>query len=515
MAGTNIYGQMIRAQLQSSATDLTTPVNGLLYYNSVAGSVKWYNGSAWKSAVIDGGTATDLSLSNPTTGASSALVQIPQMTTTQKNALVAPVTGRLVFDLTLQSLYVYNGSSWTPAGGGSSLLAITTPASPHGFVTADLGAPLYLTAGGVYTKAKADAANTAEVIGLIGSIIDANSFNLVMVGQTTVNTAVTGGAMVVGSTYYVSAATAGLLTATEPSVIGQVSKPVGVAISTTVLEFVNMRGVVVGGTNALTTIAFANNATSNIQDVGSYQGGELSGYVSISATTSSKFFIKAQFSKNAAGTDFNLSWQYSGETPPASFVMSVTTAGLIQITIGTLAGFTAASITYGLNVAAVGATFPLSINSDTVINQILHVRDEKASGTDGGTSSVGSNIRVLNTVVKNTISGASLASNQITLPAGAYTINASAPASWPNRTRLRLVNVTDSSVVLLGVAGYSFPAADVAIVVSVIGSFTLTATKVLNLTQYFQTSRVSYGLGIDVGDTFTNVYAEAFITKIG
>ena len=70
MAGTNIYGQMIRAQLQSSATDLTTPVNGLLYYNSVAGSVKWYNGSAWKSAVIDGGTATDLSLSNPTTGAS-------------------------------------------------------------------------------------------------------------------------------------------------------------------------------------------------------------------------------------------------------------------------------------------------------------------------------------------------------------------------------------------------------------------------------------------------------------
>ena len=367
MAGTNIYGQMIRAQLQSSATDLTTPVNGLLYYNSVAGSVKWYNGSAWKSAVIDGGTATDLSLSNPTTGASSALVQIPQMTTTQKNALVAPVTGRLVFDLTLQSLYVYNGSSWTPAGGGSSLLAITTPASPHGFVTADLGAPLYLTAGGVYTKAKADAANTAEVIGLIGSIIDANSFNLVMVGQTTVNTAVTGGAMVVGSTYYVSAATAGLLTATEPSVIGQVSKPVGTAISTTVLEFVNMRGIVVGGTNALTTIAFSNSATSNIQDVGSYQGGELSGYVSISATTSSKFFIKAQFSKNAAGTDFNLSWQYSGETPPASFVMSVTAAGLIQITIGTLAGFTSASITYGLNAPAVGATFPLSISTDTLI----------------------------------------------------------------------------------------------------------------------------------------------------
>ena len=231
MAGTNIYGTMIRAQFQSSATDLTTPVNGLVYYNSVTGGVKWYNGSAWKAAVIDGGTATDLSLSNTTTGASSALVQIPQMTTAVKNALVAPVTGRLVFDTTLVSLYVYNGTAWTPAGGGSSLLAITTQTA-HGFVTADLGAPLYLTAGGVYTKAKADASNTAEVIGLIGSTIDANSFNLVMVGQTTVNTAVTGGAMVVGTSYYVSPTTAGALTATEPTTIGHVSKPVGVAIST-------------------------------------------------------------------------------------------------------------------------------------------------------------------------------------------------------------------------------------------------------------------------------------------
>ena len=421
MAGTNIYGQMIRAQLQSSATDLTTPVNGLLYYNSVAGSVKWYNGSAWKSAVIDGGTATDLSLSNPTTGASSALVQIPQMTTTQKNALVAPVTGRLLFDTTLQSLYVYNGSSWTPAGGGSSLLAITTQAS-HGFVTADLGAPLYLTAGGVYTKAKADAANTAEVIGLIGSIIDANSFNLVMAGQTTVNTAVTGGAMVVGSTYYVSAATAGLLTATEPSVIGNVSKPVGVAISTTVLEFVNMRGVVVGGTNALTTIAFANNATSNIQDAGSYQGGELSGYVSISATTSSKFFIKAQFSKNAAGTDFNLSWQYSGETPPASFVMSVTAAGLIQITIGTLAGHSASSLTFGLNVAAVGATFPLSISARNVIGDVsgtavpANYIGESFSGSTLAESNIAQNVVACNVSTYTTLMSI------VNLPLGTWAI---------------------------------------------------------------------------------------------
>jgi hypothetical protein len=329
------------------------------------------------------------------------------------NSLAAPVTqtdtGRKVYSVVLANFVLSTvapdvidlaryvpraviksattGTAWSGAGSAFATLAflagqtvdgsLRTFVRPeitqaaHGFTSSNLGAPLYLTAGGVYSLAKADAANTAESLYLLYSIPDVNTLVLAVDGRVTVNTAVTGGAMVVGSTYYVSAATAGLLTATEPSVIGNVSKPVGTAISTTVLEFVNMRGVTVGGTNALTTIAFANNATSNIQSVSSYQAGELSGYVAISATTSSKFFIKAQFSKNAAGTDYNLSYQTSGETPPASFVMSVTAAGLIQITIiGTLAGFTAASITYGLNVPAVGATFPLSISARNVIGDV-------------------------------------------------------------------------------------------------------------------------------------------------
>ena len=328
------------------------------------------------------------------------------------NSLAAPVTqtdtGRKVYSVVLANFVLSTvapdvidlaryvpraviksattGTAWSGAGSSFATLAflagqtvdgsLRTFVRPeitqaaHGFTSSNLGAPLYLTAGGVYTLAKADAANTAESLYMLYSIPNVNTLVLAVDGRVTVNTAVTGGAMVVGSTYYVSAATAGLLTSSEPSVIGNISKPVGVAISTTVLEFVNMRGIVVGGVNALSTIAFSNSATSNIQDVSAYQGGELSGYVSISATTSSKFFIKAQFSKNAAGTDFNLSYQTSGETPPASFVMSVTAAGLIQITIGSLAGHSASSLTFGLNVAAVGATFPLSISARNVIGDV-------------------------------------------------------------------------------------------------------------------------------------------------
>lgn len=258
----------------------------------------------------------------------------------------------------------------------------------HGFTSSNLGAPLYLTSGGIYTLAKADAANTAEVVGLIYSIVDVNTFTMALFGNVTVNTAVSGGALVVGSTYYVSASTAGLITATEPSTLGHVSKPVGTAISTTVLEFINMRGIVVGGTNALTTIAFSNSATSNIQSVAAYQAGSLEGYVSISAATSMKFYISAQFSRNAASSDWNISYQTSGETPPASFVMSVTSAGLIQITIGSLAGFSAASITYGLNVPAVGATFPLSVSATSMptgSTYILGFTELVGTGTSVGT----------------------------------------------------------------------------------------------------------------------------------
>lgn len=39
-------------------------------------------------------------------------VVIPTVTTTQKNAIVSPVAGQLVFDTTLGKLCVYTGSAW-------------------------------------------------------------------------------------------------------------------------------------------------------------------------------------------------------------------------------------------------------------------------------------------------------------------------------------------------------------------------------------------------------------------
>lgn len=84
---------------------------------------------------------------------------------------------------------------------------------------------------------------------------------------------------------------------------------------------------------------------------------------------------------------------------------------------------------------------------------ILWVRDEKPSGTAGSTGGhvVGSsNVRTLNTTMRNEISGASLASNRITLPAGTYRFRGSVPASGVGAHRALIYNITAGNVTVYG-----------------------------------------------------------------
>lgn len=71
-------------------------------------------------------------------------------------------------------------------------------------------------------------------------------------------------------------------------------------------------------------------------------------------------------------------------------------------------------------------------------------RDEKVSGNDGGTCIAGWNTRVLNATQHNDISGASLSSNQFTLPAGTYRIRGEAPGYAINESQLGIYNITDA-----------------------------------------------------------------------
>lgn len=147
--------------------------------------------------------------------------------------------------------------------------------------------------------------------------------------------------------------------------------------------------------------------------------------------------------------------------------------------------------------------------------QLLHVRDEKASGTSGGSATSGSYVtRTLQTTKTNEISGASLAANQITLPAGTYRIDASAPAYNVDGHQAILLNVTDATTPVVGTAEHSFSSSGALTRSIVKGTFTIAGTKVFELRHHVTTSFASRGLGYETGYGNVEVYAEVQIWKI-
>ena len=148
-------------------------------------------------------------------------------------------------------------------------------------------------------------------------------------------------------------------------------------------------------------------------------------------------------------------------------------------------------------------------------SQLLHVQDEKTAGTNGGSSSVGLNTRTLNTVATNEISGASLASNQITLPAGTYFAIAWAPAVRTGGHQLLLANVTDGTTTLKGTCAHTYQdAGDENMSTSFLtGRFTIGSAKAFSLSHYCSIASSSFGLGRAVGWT-SEIYAQILIWKV-
>lgn len=150
--------------------------------------------------------------------------------------------------------------------------------------------------------------------------------------------------------------------------------------------------------------------------------------------------------------------------------------------------------------------------------QFVVAREEQTSGTSGGTPSAGSSwlTRVLNTLAVNTITGASLSSNQITLPAGTYQVHASGPAYRVDLHKARLYNVTGSAVLIVGTSEYSINDPAVGATRSFVrGVFTLSGTSAIRLEQFFQTA-VANGQGRATSASgVVEVYSEILIEKVG
>lgn len=104
-----------------------------------------------------------------------------------------------------------------------------------------IGEPVFISSADNVQKARANAVGTSKVIGLVFDTTIANAAagqiqtDGVLSATTTQWDAVTGqvGGLTAGSEYYLSAATAGRMTTTAPTSVGEFVCPLGIAISTT------------------------------------------------------------------------------------------------------------------------------------------------------------------------------------------------------------------------------------------------------------------------------------------
>ena len=147
------------------------------------------------------------------------------------------------------------------------------------------------------------------------------------------------------------------------------------------------------------------------------------------------------------------------------------------------------------------------------------IRDEKATGTNGGTFTSGAwRTRDLNTEVSDTGNIASLSSNQITLLAGIYRVRWWTMGRQCDNHKSRLQDVTGGApgtTLVVGSPEIAGGAVDTQTKSVGEGRITLTATSILELQHECLTTKAGTGFGLAAGFSLIEVYSVIEFWKEG
>jgi len=138
------------------------------------------------------------------------------------------------------------------------------------------------------------------------------------------------------------------------------------------------------------------------------------------------------------------------------------------------------------------------------------------TGTSGGTSTGATwSKRIFNTTLVNNI-GATISSSVITLLAGTYLVEGSAPFCNSNNLKLRFRNTSDSTNALIGQSNSLVLAqTGSGLSIPIMGVFTITATKNFELQYYVENGQATQGLGQQTQlSGVSEVYAQIKIQRI-
>jgi hypothetical protein len=143
--------------------------------------------------------------------------------------------------------------------------------------------------------------------------------------------------------------------------------------------------------------------------------------------------------------------------------------------------------------------------------------DTKAANTAGGTFTSGAwQTRTINAEDSDSDSIVSISSNQFTLQAGTYRIQAHAPAGRVNTHQTRLQNITDATTTLTGTSEYSVAVTDSVQSRSFVsGQFTIASAKAFELQHRCSNTRATDGFGVANNFGLSEIYAIVEIWKVG
>jgi len=143
------------------------------------------------------------------------------------------------------------------------------------------------------------------------------------------------------------------------------------------------------------------------------------------------------------------------------------------------------------------------------------LQDQKAQNTAGGTFTSGAwRTRVLNTEQADSGNHVTLSANQFTLDAGDYVILAFAPCHKVAANQARLQNITDGTTIITGMSVSAPASGENHIISTVMGKFTIAASKALELQHRCTSTLATNGFGIKSNFT-TEVYSTVQLWKVG
>ena len=166
---------------------------------------------------------------------------------------------------------------------------------------------------------------------------------------------------------------------------------------------------------------------------------------------------------------------------------------------GTITGVSVGGLPDGIvdtDMIAADAVTSAKIGSKTFTSYAI-ICDQKAQNTQGGTATNGAHrTRDLNTEIADPDGIVSISSNQFTLQAGSYLIEARAPGYDCHGHQTRLYNATTSTTIQNGTTGYSNAAGNVLSYSVVLARVVITGATAFEIQHRVATTKADTGFGV-------------------